>query len=421
MLDPAQESMSSIAVSSDAPTIYLEGMVPSPAPRTSRRALTFIFVTILLDIIGAGIMMPVVPYIVRPYSASALTIGLLAVAYSVAQFFAAPLLGAISDRHGRRPVLVISLFGAAIGYALFGIGGALWIFFVSRVVAGFTGGNLTAAQAYIADVSGPEDRAKNFGLIGVAFGLGFILGPSIGGVLAKISLTTPAWVAGGVALTTATFGWFVLPESLAPELRRPHPLHLGDFNPFRLLLKALSTRELRALFTGIFFSRFAMMGLQTNFAVYTLNRFKYSPSQNAVVLVVLGLTSTLVQGVLIRRIAGRFSDRRLLLSGLAIMVVGMAAIAAAPVAWMLSPAIAVLAAGSGLVTPTQQSLISRAGSAEEQGLLFGANGAITSLTAILGPTWAGAIFDHVGYTAPYWSGAFFIAVAWFAVHRAVRE
>ncbi len=395
-------------------------MEPSPAPRTNRRALTFIFVTILLDIIGAGIMMPVVPYIVRPYSHDALTIGLLAVAYSVAQFFAAPLLGAISDRHGRRPVLVISLFGAAIGYSLFGIGGALSVFFLSRIIAGFTGGNLTAAQAYIADVSGPDDRAKNFGLVGAAFGLGFILGPSIGGVLAKISLTAPAWVAGGVALTTATFGWFVLPESLPPERRRAHPLHLGDFNPFRLLLKAMSTKELRGLFSGIFLSRFAMMALQTNFAIYTLDRFKYSPSQNAVVFTVLGITSTFMQGFLIRRISGRYSDRGMLLTGLAIMVVGMASIAAVPVGWMLSPAIAVLAIGSGLVNPTLQSLISKAGTAEEQGLLFGANGAITSLTAILGPAWAGAVFDHVAYTAPYWSGSLFLIAAWFAVRRAVR-
>ena len=396
----------------------MESLTP---PRANRRALTFIFVTILLDIIGAGIMMPVVPYIVRPYSASALTIGLLAVAYSVAQFFAAPLLGAISDRHGRRPVLVISLFGAAIGYSLFGVGGALWIFFLSRIIAGFTGGNLTAAQAYIADVSGPEDRAKNFGLVGAAFGIGFILGPSLGGVLAKISLTAPAWAAGGVALTTATFGWFVLPESLAPALRRAHPLHIGDFNPFRLLAKALSTKELRALFSGIFLSRFAMMGLQTNFAVYTLDRFKYTPSQNAVVFTVLGIVSTVMQGFIIRRISGRFSDRTLLLNGLAIMMVGMACIAAVPAGWMLSPAIAILAIGSGLVTPTLHSLVSKAGSPEEQGLLFGANGAITSLTAIAGPAWAGAIFDHVAWTAPYWSGALFIAAAWFAINRAVRE
>jgi multidrug resistance protein len=396
-------------------------MESAAVPRTNRRALTFIFITILIDIIGAGIMMPVVPYLVRPYSADALTIGLLAVAYSIAQFFAAPLLGAISDRHGRRPVLVISLFGASIGYALFGIGGALWVFFVSRIVAGFTGGNLTAAQAYIADVSTDADRAKNFGLVGAAFGLGFILGPSIGGVLAKISLSAPAWVAGAVALGNATFGVFVLPESLAPALRRPHPLHLGDFNPFRLLGKAFSTPQLGALFIGIFLSRMAMMGLQTNFTVYTLNKFHYTPAQNAVVLTVLGATSTVTQGFLIRRIAGRFTERRILLVGLAIMVVGMAAIGAAPVGWLLAPAICVLAAGSGIVTPTQQSLISQAGPPEEQGMLFGANGAITSLTAIVGPAYAGAVFDHVAFSAPYWSGALLLAASWLAIYRAVRE
>lgn len=404
-----------------AAALYFQYMSDAAAPRANRRALTFIFITILLDIIGAGIMMPVVPYIVRPYSDDALTIGLMAVTYSIAQFFAAPLLGAISDRHGRRPVLVISLFGAAIGYALFGIGGALWIFFVSRIVAGFTGGNLTAAQAYIADVSTAEDRAKNFGLVGAAFGLGFILGPSIGGVLAKISLTAPAWVSGGVALVTATFGWFVLPESLPPERRRTHAVHAQDFNPFRLLGKAFSTTQLRGLFTAIFLARFAQMALQTNFAVYTLDRFKYTPSQNAVVFTVLGVTSTIMQGFIIRRISGRYSDRSILLTGLVIYFVGFVLVAGTPVAWMLSPSIAVLAIGSGLVTPTMQSLVSKAGSAEEQGMLFGANGAITSLTAIFGPAWAGAVFDHVAYTAPYWSAAVFVAAAWFAVRRGVHE
>jgi MFS family permease len=373
----------------------------------------------LLDIMGAGIMMPVVPYIVRPYSADALTIGLLAVVFSIAQFFASPLLGAVSDRHGRRPVLVISLIGAAVGYALFGVGGALWVFFVSRIVAGFTAGNLTAAQAYIADVSGPEDRAKNFGLVGAAFGIGFILGPSIGGVLAKISLTAPAWASAGVALATAVFGWFVLPESLAPERRRLHPLHVGDFNPFSLLLAALRTPRLRALFSGIFLSRFAMMALQTNFAVYTLDRFKYTPAQNAVVFTVLGATATITQGFIIRRLSGQFSERSLLLVGLAVMTVGMAAVAAVPVGWLLSPAIAVLAFGSGLVQPTIQSLVSSAGTADEQGMLFGANGAITSLTAILGPAWAGLVFDHVAFTAPYWSGALLLAAAWLAIRRAI--
>jgi MFS family permease len=161
------------------------------------------------------------------------------------------------------------------------------------------------------------------------------------------------------------------------------------------------------------------MGMQTNFAVYTLDRFKYTPAQNAVVFTVLGVTSTFVQGFLIRRIAGRFTDRTLLLWGLAIMALGFVALAAVTSGWMLSPAIAVLALGTGLVTPTLQSMISQAGTAEEQGMLFGANGAITSLTAILGPAWAGAVFDHVAYTAPYWSGALFLVAAWWATRRAL--
>lgn len=396
-------------------------MESTAAPRAHRRALTFIFVTILLDVLGAGILMPVIPYLVRPFRSDALTIGMLALSFSVAQFFAAPVLGALSDRHGRRPVLVLSVFGSALGYALFGIGGALWIFFVSRLIDGFTGGNLTAAQAYIADVSKPEDRAKNFGLVGAAFGLGFILGPSMGGVLAKVSLSAPAWAAAVIALLTATFGWFVLPESLPESRRRPHPLHLGDFNPLTLIARAVRTPSQRALFAGVFTSRFAMMGLQTNFAVYTLNRFKYTPSQNAVVFTMLGITATFMQGFLIRRIAGKYSDRRLTLVGLAIMVVGMALVGGVPAGWMLSPAIVVLAVGSGLVSPTLQSLISRAGTPEEQGMMFGAAAAITSLTAIFGPAFAGALFDHVAWSAPYWSGALFLGAGWLAISRTVRE
>ncbi len=389
--------------------------------RPMRRALTFIFVTIFLDILGAGILMPVIPYLVRPYRSDALTIGLLAVTFSVAQFFAAPVLGAMSDRHGRRPILVFSVLGSAIGYALFGIGGALWIFFASRLIDGFTGGNLTAAQAYIADVSTPENRAKNFGLVGAAFGLGFILGPSLGGILAKVSLNAPAWASAGVALVTSLFGWFVLPESLPVERRRPHPLHVGDFNPFGLIKRATRAPEQRALFVGIFASRFAMMGLQTNFAVYTLNRFKYTPAQNAVVFTVLGFTATVMQGFVIRRIAGKYSERALTLTGMGIMVVGMALVGAVPAGWMLSPAIMVLAVGSGLSNPTLQSLIAKSGTPEEQGVMFGASGAITSLTAIFGPAWAGLMFDHVAWPAPYWSGVVFIAAGWWAIRRAVKE
>ena len=194
-------------------------MKTSFSTRTSRQAkhagkgaLGFIFVVILLDLIGLTILHPVQAYIVRQYSSDALAVTLLTVIYAAAQFLFAPMLGALSDRFGRRPVLLLSVLGSAFGYYLFGIGGALWVLFLSRLIDGITGGNISTAMAYVADVTAPQERAKRFALVGVAFGLGFILGPALGGALSQISLAAPAYAAGTLSLLSAIAGFFVLPE-----------------------------------------------------------------------------------------------------------------------------------------------------------------------------------------------------------------
>ena len=186
----------------------------SPVPPVQvKRTLSIVFFVMLMDIIGLSILFPVAPFIVQRYSTSAVTVTLLSGIYAAAQFFAAPAMGNISDRVGRRPVLLISVFGSAIGYFIFGIGGALWILFLARIIDGITGGNLSTASAYIADVSPPADRAKNFGLIGVAFGLGFILGPALGGLVSQISIDAPAFLAGILSLRSVGVMYFALPES----------------------------------------------------------------------------------------------------------------------------------------------------------------------------------------------------------------
>ena len=183
--------------------------MPVEAPYTTpKRALTFLFLTVFIDLLGVGILVPVIPYLVRRYDSDALAVGMLSAAFALAQFLASPLLGLWSDRAGRRPVLLISLFGTGIGYFMFGLGGGMAVLFVSRLIDGFTGGNISTVQAYIADVTPPQDRAKTFGLIGAAFGVGFIFGPAIGGMLSQFDIRAPAYAAGFLALANTTFGFF---------------------------------------------------------------------------------------------------------------------------------------------------------------------------------------------------------------------
>ena len=193
--------------------------------RTTKRSLGLIFSIMLMDIVGLSVLSPVAPYLVRRYSNEALMVTMVTVLYAAAQFFAAPLMGKLGDRYGRRPVLLVSLVGQAAGYLLFGIGGSLWMMFLGRLIGGFTGGNLSTATAYIADVSKPEERSKNFTLIGMAWGLGLILGPALGSVFGQISLESPAYAAAVLSMVNVLLGLFLLPESLPREQRgdQPHP------------------------------------------------------------------------------------------------------------------------------------------------------------------------------------------------------
>jgi MFS family permease len=394
------------------------GPAAAGSPRTtSRRALGFIFATVFLDLLGVGILIPVIPFLVLQFTPSAPAVGLLALSYSLAQFLAAPLLGRLSDRVGRRPVLVASVLGSGVAYLVFGLATALWVMFAARIVDGLSGGNITAAQAYIADVSAPEDRAKNFGLIGAAFGLGFIVGPALGGALSHISLAAPAYAAGAMALVTALFGIFVLPESLPVEKRNAAPLSLRDLNPLRPALQALAQPALRLLMLAVFASGFASAELRTNFAVFTAGRFHMGPTENALIFSFIGVVGLLVQGVLLRRLASEFSERALALTGLAIMVIGYLAIAFVPTVPLLYAAIALVSLGGGLSTPTLTGLVSLNVGPTEQGAALGAVQSLQSLTLILGPVWAGAFFDHVGMGSPYWTAALWVLLALAAVLR----
>jgi MFS family permease len=383
----------------------------------ARGALAVIFFIVFLDLMGAGILVPVIPFVVRPYRSDALTVGLLALAFSAAQFAAAPWLGAWSDRRGRRPVLLLCLAGTAASYFLFGAARSLAMLFAARLLSGLAGGSITAAQAYIADVSAPRERARNFGLIGAAFGLGFIIGPALGGALSKVSLSAPAYASGTLSLLTLLVAAITLKETLPPERRNMRPLRWSDLDPMSQIGAALRRPPFRELMLATFALNFAMAGLQTNFPVFTHARFGLDATGNAILFSYLGLMAALTQGFLLRVLTRHVSEAALAVRGAALFAAGFAAAAAARAVWMLYPSIALSALGYGLAAPALAGLISRRAGEQEQGVLLGTAQSASSLTRVAGPVWAGAVFDHLGQGAPYWSGALFsLLAAWWAWH-----
>jgi len=372
---------------------------------SNNRALALVYATIFLDVLGLGVLIPVLPYYAQQYRTDAFTVGLLSAAFSIAQFAASPFLGALSDRIGRRPVILVNIFGSALAYFMFGLANSLALLMLARVLEGVTGGSISTAQAYIADVTPPEDRMKRFGLIGAVFGLGFIIGPAFGGFLSTYSLAMPAYAAGTLCLLAAIFGYFMLPESLPPEKRITTKLRLSDANPFGKIADALSRDSIRAILLAIFSVNVAFSGLQSNFALFTLKRFQMGPQDNAWIFVYIGCLSIFMQGVVVRRLPKHLNPVTTCIAGLSAMSVGFLGISLAQTPWHLYPAIAIMAFGNGIAAPMLTGMISRRVGEKEQGTVLGTSQAILSSTRIVGPLFAGFVFDALGSGAPYWTGA----------------
>jgi DHA1 family tetracycline resistance protein-like MFS transporter len=382
--------------------------VPS---KPAKGALAFIFVVALLDIIGLTILLPVQAYIVREYSSDALAVSMLTVIYAAAQFVCAPILGRLSDRYGRRPVLLISVLGSAFGYFLFGIGGALWVLFLSRLIDGITGGNISTATAYVADVTLPQDRAKNFALIGIAFGLGFVLGPALGGALSQISLAAPAYAAGTLSLLSAIVGFVVLPESLPRERRTAGVFTWREINPLAALFTMLRRPTLGLLLLVWCLFQFAFTGNNSIMALFMIDKFSALPVEIAILFVVGGVANAVVQGGLIGRLAPKFGEQRLVLASLALQALGAIGIVIAPTFWLLYPIIVLSSAATALIWPTMGALTANQVPSHEQGQVAGVSAALGSLMSVFGPLWAGAVYDQFAPAAPYWSGAIVFVLA----------
>lgn len=383
----------------------------------SPHALTFIFITVLIDSIGFGIVIPVFPQLImeltgEPVNEAARIGGWLAFAYAIMQFGFGPVIGNLSDRFGRRPVLLASLFAFAIDYMLMGIAPTLALLFVGRVIAGITGASHTTAYAYIADISPPEKRAQNFGLIGMAFGMGFIVGPAIGGLLGdQFGTRAPFFVAGGLALLNFLYGWLILPESLPRERRRSFDIKRA--NPVGTLLRLRRYQPVvLGLAMALFLWQLGHQSLQGTWSFYTIYRFEWSPGMVGASLAAVGVTAAIVQGGLVRVIIPKIGERRAVIVGLLSGLAGFAMYGLATEGWMIFAGIAV-AAFSGLAYPSMNALMSAQVEANAQGELQGAVASLFSLSTIIGPPLMTQLFGYfTGVTAPFQlPGAAFLLAA----------
>src|ERR1700761_1385761 len=363
-------------------------------------ALGFIFATLLIDVMGLAIIIPVIPKLIEKLihgnvSDASWYGGWLSAAFAIMQFLCAPIIGNLSDRFGRRPVLLCSLLGFAIDYAFSAFAPTIAWLFVGRIIAGITGASYTTANAYIADISEPEKRAANFGLVGVAFGLGFIIGPVIGGILGRYNVQYPFLAAAGLAFLNAIYGYFILPESLAPEHRRP--LELKKINPFTSLIQLNKYKSVVGLAASLFLIYFAAQAVQSVWTYYTIYKFNWSETMVGISLGVVGFLIALVQGGLIRFINPKLGNERSIWMGLVLYSIGLVLFAFATKGWMMFAFLVPYCLG-GIAGPALQGYMSNSVPANEQGNLQGGLTSLMSLSSVFGPWLMTWVFHY--FTSP---------------------
>ena len=370
------------------------------APVGGRQAaLAFIFVTVVLDILALGIVIPVLPHLVEDFlggdtAGAARVYGLFGTVWALMQFVSMPVLGALSDRFGRRRVILLSNLGLGLDYILMALAPNLAWLFVGRVISGITAASISTGMAYIADVTPPEQRAASYGKVGMAFGLGFVLGPALGGILGGVDPRLPFWVAAAFSLANALYGLFVLPESLAPEKRRAFEWRRA--NPLGSLRLLRSHPELSGLAVVMFLSNLAHAALPATFVLYAAYRYGWSERDVGFVLASVGICSAIVQGAVVGTAVRRLGERRVLLTGLACGAIGFFCYGLAPTGALFVAAVPVVALW-GLASPAAQGLMTRHIGPTEQGALQGAAGSIMGVATMIGPVlFAGTFAYFIG-------------------------
>lgn len=365
--------------------------------------ITLVFLTIFFDLIGFGIVLPLLPFYAGDFGASPVVVGLLVGIHPAIQFVTAPIWGRLSDHHGRRPILLVGLLGSSLSYLVFGLATNLTWLFASRIIAGAVGANVPVTQAYIADNTGAEDRTRGMGLVGAAFGLAFVVGPAAGGALSHFGYSTAGFAAAALSLLNACAAFFFLPESREPEteaaLVAPQARRLAD--RLRLILRFARHPALRYVLGLVFVVTFIFSGLTTVFPLFIESELGWGPRHAGYLLAYLGLIMAAVQGRLIGPLAARFGERPLVLCGALFLVVGYGAL---PISGGLAAALfalALIGVGTALDWPSLQGLASRYAAVDVQGAILGVTQSVSGLARVTGAVWAGWVFGLWSPEAPF--------------------
>jgi len=368
--------------------------------------LAVIFVTVFIDLLGFGIIIPLLPFYAESFGANAFTVGLLSTSYSLMQFVFSPVWGRLSDRIGRRPIILLGLAGSCASYLVLALAGSLALVFLARIVGGIAGANIPTAQAYIADVTTPENRAKGMGMVGAAFGLGFIFGPAIGGILSHLGPSAPMWAASALCGANLVAAAILLPESRTAYARRP------AIGRIEVLRHAFADRRLILLLALYFIVTAAFSSFEATFALFAERRFGFTMATIGYVFAFIGCTLAVVQGVLVGKVVARVGEPRLIPAAIAVIALGIGLV---PFAWTVPTmlvAVGTLAVGMGFNGPALSSMVSRLTNADDQGGMLGLASSLASLGRVVGPAWGGYLFDAFGVTSPYMAASvvMFLAV-----------
>jgi MFS transporter, DHA1 family, tetracycline resistance protein len=369
--------------------------------------LILIFLTVFIDLLGFGILIPILPtFAIKELSVSEFQIGIALAIYSLTQFLFNPVLGNLSDKVGRRPIIIFTLFLNAVGYVIFAFSHSYLLLIISRVVAGIGGSSIGVAQAYIADVTTKENRSKGMGLIGAAFGLGFVFGPLIGGILSKYGYAVTGLVSAGFSLTAFFTTIFALPESLKLENKANASARkkLFDFNEFKSLITHPNIGILLVLFFILTFSNATIYG---TFALLGHKIYGFTDMQNGYIFGIVGIVTAIVQGGLLNIIHKYLSEKKTISIGAIFMMIGLGALPYGGNFLGISIVCIIMSIGTGMLQPTILSLISKVTPDKEQGSILGMNQSMSAFARILGPLWGGFAFQYLGYQFPFLTGAVF--------------
>ncbi|GFP75483.1 MFS transporter [Clostridium fungisolvens] len=382
-----------------------------------KHPLIFGLISVFLCGIGFSIIAPVVPFLVQPYTSSpseqAIVVTMLTSVYAVCVFFAAPALGALSDKYGRRPLLLICLLGSSIGYLVFGIGGALWVLFLGRIIEGITGGSISTIFAYFADIIPPAQRTKYFGWMSAVVGVGTIIGPTLGGLLAKFGYSVPMFFGALITLLNVVYGFFFMPESLDKN-NRLKEITLVRLNPFTQLASILSMKTLKRLLVSAFLLWIPNGSLQAVFSQFTMDTFSWKPTVIGLMFSIMGFQDIVSQGLIMPRLLKKLSDKQIAILGMTSEIIGYGLIAASSLFSfypLLIVGMFIYGFGDSIFGPSFNGMLSKSVDSSEQGRIQGGSQSIQALARMIGPIIGGQIYVSLGHAAPAFMGMILIAAA----------